>query len=145
MANIMYDVYLGDQKVAENVTDKQYKFTSLTANKDYTYGVIAKNGDKESDKATATFKTSPVSVTGVTLNKTSTSIAVGANETLTATVAPSTATNKTVTWSTSDATIATVSNGKVAGVKAGTATITVKTADGNKTATCAVTITEVTP
>lgn len=141
MANT-YDVYLGDTRVAENLTDKTYKFTGLTANKDYNYSVVAKKGNKESEKATSTFKTAPVAVTGVTLNKTNTSILVGANETLTATVAPTTATNKAVTWTTSDATIATVTNGKVTGVKAGTATITVKTTDGNKTATCAVTVTE---
>lgn len=83
----------------------------------------------------------PVAVTGVTLNKASTNIAVGANETLVATVAPATATNKAVTWSTSDATKATVdSTGKVVGVAAGTVTITVTTTDGSKTATCAVTI-----
>jgi uncharacterized protein YjdB len=80
-------------------------------------------------------------VSGVTLNKTTTSIAVGANETLTATVAPTDATNKAVTWSTSDAAKATVANGKVIGVAAGTATITVTTEDGAKKATCTVTVT----
>lgn len=83
-----------------------------------------------------------VPVTGVTLNKTSTSITVGGTETLTATVAPSTASNKNVTWSSSDGSVATVSSsGKVTAVSVGTATITVKTVDGNKTATCAVTVT----
>lgn len=81
-----------------------------------------------------------VSVTGVTL-KAATSIEAGKTETLTATVAPANATDKSVTWSTSDATVATVSEGVVTGVKAGTATITVKTTDGAKTATCAVTVT----
>ncbi|OJG42715.1 hypothetical protein RV04_GL000774 [Enterococcus hermanniensis] len=65
---------------------------------------------------------------------------VGANETLTATVAPTNATDKTVTYKSSDATIAGVdSKGKVTGVKAGTADITVTTANG-KTAKCAVTV-----
>lgn len=83
----------------------------------------------------------PVAVTGVTLNKSTTNLAVAANETLVATVAPANATNKAVTWSTSDATKATVdSTGKVVGVAAGTATITVTTADGAKTATCVVTV-----
>ncbi|MGV2788103.1 hypothetical protein GNF98_20950 [Clostridium perfringens] len=69
-------------------------------------------------------------------------LAVGAEETLTATVAPANATNKAVTYSSSDPTIATVTNaGKVTAVAEGTATITVKTTDGNKTANCTVTVT----
>lgn len=67
---------------------------------------------------------------------------VGANETLTATITPATATDKTVTYKSSDATIASVdSKGKVTGVKAGTADITVTTKDGSKTAKCTVTVT----
>ena len=85
--------------------------------------------------------TAPVSVTGVTLNKNSTSIEVGGTETLTATVAPSDATNKNVTWTTSSSSIATVSNGTVTAVSAGTATITVTTVDGSYTATCSVKVT----
>lgn len=76
------------------------------------------------------------------MNKTTTSLVVGANETLTATVAPTNATDKTVTYKSSDATIASVdSKGKVTGVKAGTADITVTTANG-KTAKCTVTVTD---
>lgn len=76
------------------------------------------------------------------MNKTTLSIAVGANETLTATVAPADATDKSVTFASDDSTIATVTpvQGKVVGVKAGTANITVTTANG-KTATCVVTVT----
>ncbi|SMC18666.1 Ig-like domain (group 2) [Clostridium acidisoli DSM 12555] len=77
--------------------------------------------------------------TGITLNKTSDSINVGETDTLSATVNPS---SVVVTWSSSDSSIATVdSNGKITGVKAGQATITVTTADG-KTATCVVTVTD---
>lgn len=84
-----------------------------------------------------------VSVTGVTLNKTSTSIQVGGTETLTATVSPKDAANKKVTWESSNAAIASVdANGKVTGVKAGEATITVTTEDGGKTATCKVTVSD---
>ena len=84
-----------------------------------------------------------VSVTGVTLNKTSTSIQVGGTETLTATVLPEDATNQNVTWKSDKPEIATVdANGKVTGVKAGEATITVTTEDGGKTATCKVTVPE---
>ena len=80
-----------------------------------------------------------VAVTGVTLDKTSISLLVGDSETLTATVSPKDAANKKVTWKSSNAAIASVdANGKVTGVKAGEATITVTTQDGGKTATCTV-------
>ncbi len=83
-----------------------------------------------------------VAVTGVSLNKQTLSLVEGGSETLTATVTPSNATNKAVSWKSSDATIATVDNsGKVTAVKAGSATITVTTTDGSKTATCSVTVT----
>ena len=84
---------------------------------------------------------SSVAVTGVSVSPTSATLNVGATKTLTATVSPSNASNKNVTWSSSNANVAKVSTGGVVtGVSAGSATITVKTADGNKTATCAVTV-----
>jgi len=93
--------------------------------------------------ATCEVTVNPVVVTGVTLNKTSTTIMVEANETLTATVAPANATNKTVNWTTSDPDIATVTSaGVVTGVAAGTATITATTVDGSYTATCTVTVSD---
>jgi len=79
-----------------------------------------------------------VSVTGVTLNKSNITLNVGDTETLTATVAPNSATKKTVTWSTNDEEVVTVTNGVVTAVAAGSATITVTTADGGKTAKCSV-------
>ena len=81
-----------------------------------------------------------VSVTGVTLNKTSTELTVGQSETLTAAVEPSNATNKNVTWSSSAESVATVEDGKVTAVGAGEATITVTTEDGGFTDTCEVTV-----
>jgi len=83
-----------------------------------------------------------VSVTGVTLNESNLSLSVGGSETLTATVAPTNATNKVVAWSSSNSNVATVSDGSVIAIAKGTATITVTTADGNKTAHCAVTVTQ---
>jgi len=79
-------------------------------------------------------------VTAVSLDQTSLELYVNETETLTATVLPEDATNKSVTWSTSDQTVATVSNGTITAKKVGTATITVKTADMSKTATCKVTV-----
>ncbi len=91
--------------------------------------------------ATIKVTAKPVAVTGVSLNKDELSLKAGESETLTATVDPTNATNKTVTWKSSDTSVATVdNNGKVTGVKKGTATITVTTADGNYTASCAVTV-----
>ena len=84
-----------------------------------------------------------VSVTGVSLNRTTLPLAVGKTETLSITVAPATATNKAVTWSSSNPAVATVSaNGTVTAVAEGTATITVRTVDGGFTATVTITVTD---
>ena len=82
-----------------------------------------------------------VNVTGVTLDTNAISLQEGESQTLVATVAPSDASNKAVTWSTSDDKVAKVTNGKVDALLAGSATITVTTADGGFTANCAVTVT----
>ena len=80
-------------------------------------------------------------VTGVKLNSTQEKLGVGETITLTATVTPSTATDKTVSWSSSNTSVATVSqNGEVSALKKGTTTITVTTKDGGKTATCKITV-----
>jgi outer membrane protein assembly factor BamB len=85
-----------------------------------------------------------VRVTGVSLDKNASAIAVGASDTLTATVAPGDATNQGLTWTSSNASVATVvysgTTCTITGVSAGSAAITVTTADGSFTATCAVTV-----
>jgi len=84
-----------------------------------------------------------VHVTSVTLNHSTLALAVGGTETLIATVLPANATNKAVTWTSSHSDHATVSEtGHVHAVSAGHAIITVTTADGHHTATCAVHVTE---
>jgi len=80
-----------------------------------------------------------ISVTSVTLDKSTMALVAGTTGTLTATVAPSNATDPSITWSSSDNTVATVSaTGVVTAVGTGSATITVTTTDGGLTATCAV-------
>ena len=102
--------------------------------------ITAKAGGKTAE-CKVTVKAATVAVTGVTLNKTSLDMKVGDSETLTATVAPTEATNKAVTWKSSKESVATVdSEGKVTAVAAGEATITVTTTDGEKTAECKVTV-----
>lgn len=83
-----------------------------------------------------------VAVTGVSINPTSANLQIGGGADLTYTVLPANATDKSVSWSSSNTAVATVNNnGHVSAVAAGTATITVTTTDGNKTATCSVTVT----
>ena len=114
-----------------------------TAEGTSTFTVTATNSaGSVSKEYTLTIKPAVVSVTGVTLDKSALSLTPGKSETLTATVAPNDATNQTVTWSSNNSDVATVTDGKVTAVKAGTATITVTTADGNKTASCNVTVTQ---
>lgn len=84
-----------------------------------------------------------VEVTGITLSETSLTLLIDEEKTLTATVTPDNATDKTVTWSSDDESVASVSNGKVKGLAEGSATITAKA--GNKTATCSVTVTRPEP
>ena len=76
-------------------------------------------------------------IESLTLDKTTADVEVGKTTKLSASVLPATA-DQTVTWSTSDAEVATVSKGTVTGVKEGTATITATS--GDKTATCTITV-----
>ena len=85
-------------------------------------------------------ETPTISVTGVSLNKTTERIYLGETKTLEATIAPIDATNHQVSWSSSDENVATVSDGVVTPVASGEATITVTTEDGNFTADCVVTV-----
>ena len=80
-----------------------------------------------------------VPATGVTLDKTTLSLTEGESATLTATVEPENATDKAIVWTSSDNAVATVENGVVTAVKAGTATITA--ACGSAKAECTVTVT----
>ena len=109
---------------------------------DTNYYCIATNSQGSATSTIAEVRvTEPVSATGVTLDKPSASVKQGKRITLTATVAPADAVNKNVTWSSNNASVATVSNGVVTGVATGNAKITVTTEDGSHTASCTVTVT----
>lgn len=99
--------------------------------------VTTQDGNK---KASLTARvTTPV--TGVSLNFTTVSMVRGSSRTLLATVTPNSASNVQLNWSTSNGSIATVSSrGIVKALRTGSATITVRTSDGNFTATCVVTV-----
>ncbi|MHC6204151.1 Ig-like domain-containing protein [Breznakiellaceae bacterium SP9] len=113
----------------------------------YYYVVVSNTNNTVNGNTTTTatsniisITVSPITVSGVTLNKSSLSLVVGASETLTAAVAPLNAANQAVTWSSSNSGIASVTSGVVTAVAPGTATITVTTDDGSRTASAAVTV-----
>lgn len=115
----------------------------VTAHKVGTAAIIATTVDGgKTATCTVTVESNYKPVSDVSLNYTSIEMTEGDQFTLTATFTPENATNKNIIWTTSNAEVATVSDGKVTAVKAGTATITVTTEDGNKTATCEVNVTE---
>jgi len=82
-----------------------------------------------------------VAVTGVSINPTSANLQIGGSTDLTYTILPANATDKSVSWTSSNPSVVNVNNGHVTAIAAGTATITVTTTDGSKTATCSVTVT----
>ena len=90
---------------------------------------------------TITINVTALKVTGVRLDKTEAHVAPGGTITLTATISPDNAPDKSVTWSSDDESVATVVDGVVTGVAEGTAIITVTTTDGAKKATCTIIVT----
>ncbi len=93
------------------------------------------DGTEITDTCTVIVRAIPVN--NVTIDKSSASIQKGKTQQLRASITPSNATNKNLTWTSSNTSVATVDqNGLVRGVGVGTATITVTTEDGRKTATC---------
>jgi uncharacterized protein YjdB len=103
--------------------------------------IVTTTDGGKSASCSVTVKSAKISVTGVTLDQTSLELVEGKTATLKATVAPSNATDPSVSWSSSDKGVATVdSNGGIIAVKAGSAILTVTTTDGGKTANCAVTV-----
>ena len=105
-----------------------------------TITVTTEDGNKTAT-CTVTVKADKVAVAGVTLNRTSLSMKVKEAFQLKATISPADATNQNVKWESSDSSVADVDqSGLVGALKSGTAIITVTTEDGNKTASCVVTV-----
>ena len=108
-----------------------------------TITVKSKDGYKSSSaEITVVKEPSIVHVSSVSLNETTLDLLTGDRATLTATVLPSNASDKTISWSSSNENVATVKNGKVTAISAGQATITVTTKDGGLTASCIVSVTQ---
>ena len=140
MANIRIPV--GVVTIGENALgyyyDSNYDICSV---KGFTiYGAAGSAAEQyASDHAFAFIQTGDVAVSGVELNKTSLSLAPGQTAALTAAVMPSDATDKTVTWSTSDEAVAVVEGGKVTAVGDGSCRIIARSANGKK-AECTVNV-----
>ena len=129
--------YDGITWASSNASVASVNSGTVSALKEGTATITASAGGKSS---TCSVKVSSkvIPVTSVTLDKTSLSMQVGETETLTATVNPADATDKIVTWSSSDVSVATVADGKITAKKSGAATITAKS--GNCTAECVVSV-----
>ena len=119
----------------KNNSSSSNKNNSSSSNKDNSSSSNKNNSSNSNSNNTSNTKPSQtVKVTSVSLNKTSAEIYLN-NSTgfsVSATVSPSNATNKNITWSSSNSNIASVNNGYITAHNPGTATITVKTVDGNK-------------
>ncbi len=135
---------------SDTVTANSDVTLTATANDGYRFTGWMENDRQVSTDATYTFKATgdrtltakfEKKVTGVTLNTETLELFTGGSATLTATVEPSDAANQNVTWQSDNANVATVEGGTVTARGAGEATITVTTEDGEKTATCTVTVT----
>lgn len=140
---ITYKIYRNNTFLKE-VSGLTATIDGLTPNTKYSFYVTETDGDDESAKSNVVeFTTAAIPVASITLDATTKTLAKGSTYQLTATILPANATNKTVTWSSSAPTIASVStSGLITALKSGTATITAKT-NNNKTATCAVTVTAI--
>ncbi len=130
-------IYTVEGNVTDAVVERKYSRTNLRLNGTNSSAYINGFGS-------INYKSPAKPVTSITLSKTSLSLKVGATETLTATVLPSDASNKAVTWKSSNTAVATVStSGKVTAVASGTATITATAQDGSgKSGSCSVTVTQ---
>ena len=120
------------------VTVSDGNITAIKPGEAYVTATSVDNG--KSDRCRVTVTLAEVKVEKITLSEESITMAVGDEYQLTAEVIPSTATNKEVTWSSSNDYVATVVDGKVKAIKVGSARITVTTRNGGYSASCQVTV-----
>jgi len=118
-----------------------FTLTGVTENFFTVAAAVSTTNVANSGVVTAVFPATAVPVTGLAVVQETATINYGSDVQLIATVTPANATNKNLTWSSNNKTVATVSpTGMVTGVGAGTATITVSTVGGGKTATSTITV-----
>jgi uncharacterized protein YjdB len=126
---------------ADIATVNQAGFVTGVAPGTVTITAAATDGSGVFATATVNVILPIVPVTGVTLNRNTLQLLVGSSDTLIATVLPANATNKNVTWASDSPSVASVDqNGRVTGIAAGSAIVTVRTVDGNFSATCNVSV-----
>lgn len=119
-----YNVYQDGNLIAEGIENKEYTVTDLTPNTEYSFSVSEVIGDKESEQSEPiTITTKYSEVESVAVSPKTNNLEVGATRDLTAAVTPNTA-KQSVSWSSSNTDVATMSNGTVTAVSPGTATIT---------------------
>jgi len=129
--------------VLKHTTASDMAFASMGPDTGSTFRDVAPQSQWPKLKVTYTTGTSNIAVSSVSTNPSSLALEVGNSGQLSANISPSNATNQTVSWSSSNTTVASVNaNGLVTANGEGTATITVTTQDGNKTATSAVTVSD---
>ena len=113
--------------------EKKKEQTTTTNKNDKTPQTPSQGNQNEQPTTTPTPENQNVEVTDISLNKNSLGLIIGNSDTLTANITPSNATNKSVTWSSSNSSIISVDNsGKVTAKAIGSATITAKTANGKE-------------
>lgn len=136
----------GETKKLQTKSTISGKFTARKRDNVFVHSVLTTDPTFTKDKQEHYFDApyelpTAIAVTSVALGKSTTTLAVGGEETLVVTLTPSTATNQDVTWFSTDTSKVTVTQeGVITGAAAGTAVVAVVTNDGNKTASCEVTV-----
>lgn len=127
-------VWTSDNEAVATV-DEAGKVTGI-AKGTATVKAVAKDNESVFATCTVTVTDKPIRVSGLELNKVKSDLYVGDKDTLVVTVLPAIATDQSVVWKSSDETVAVVDSGRVVALAEGSAKITVRSIDGDKTASC---------